>query len=50
MHIWKNKIVDNFLKDISLKVNIIVQLECELTYYDIAIQFVNCYAIGTSPR
>ena len=34
---------------ISLKVNIIVGLEFELTYYDISVQHVNRYAIVTHP-
>ena len=36
-------------RGISPKVNIIAQLEFELTYYDIVVQHVNHYATETLP-
>ena len=40
--------VHNFPWLISLKVNIIAQLEFELTHYDVAVQYVRHYAMGDS--
>ena len=39
-----------FLKGISLKVNIIVQLEFELTYHNVTIQYVTHKATETNPQ
>ena len=39
--------VHTFPKDTSLKVNIIAQLEFELTYYNITVQHISNYAMGT---
>ncbi len=36
------------LKGINLKMNIIAQLDFELTYYNVAIQHIINYATGTS--
>ena len=36
-------------KGISPKVNLIVWVEFELTYYDVVVQYVNHNAIGTLP-
>ena len=36
-----------FFKSIRLKVNMLVQLEFQLAYYDVAVQHVNRYAMGT---
>ena len=46
---WRNKRIHTFPKGISLKVNVIVRLEFELAYYDIAIQHVNHDTIKASP-
>ena len=40
----------NFPKDISPKVNVIAQLEFELTYYNVTVQHFSHYAIGTPPK
>ena len=48
-HSWEDKGVHIFLKSINLKVNIIAQLEFELTYYDIVVQHVNHYTMETFP-
>ena len=37
IHSWRNKRVHAFPKGISLKVNVVVQQELELTYYDVII-------------
>ena len=42
-----NCVFHTFPKGICLKVNIIAQLEIELTYYDVAVQLVIHYAMGT---
>ena len=33
----------------SLKINVIVQLEFELAYYDVTVQYISHYTIETSP-
>ena len=38
-----------FPKDIRLKVNVIAQLEFELTYYEVILQHVNHDTTGTPP-
>ena len=43
---WEDWRVYIFSKDISPKVNIIVQLEFELAYFDIAVQLFSYYASG----
>ena len=43
-----NKKVYSFLKDVSPKVNIVAWLEFELAYYNVSLQHVNHYAMGTS--
>ena len=40
----KDKEVHGFAKGISTKVNVTVQLEFEIAYYDVAFQEVNHYA------
>ena len=45
-HIWEDGGVHTFPKGISPKVNVIVQLEFELAYYDVAVQHVSHYAMG----
>ena len=35
-----------FLKDFSLKVNVIARLEIELSYFDLSVQHVNHYTPG----
>ena len=44
-----DKEVHNFTEEISPKGNVIAQREFELAYYDVADQYVNHYATGTSP-
>ena len=44
-----DKGVHTFPKSISLKVNVIVRLEFELAYYNVADQHVNHYTKSTSP-
>ena len=46
-HSCRDKEVHAFPKGISLKVNVIVQLEFEFVYYDLVIQHFNHYAGGT---
>ena len=41
--------IHTFLKGIIPKVNIIAQLEFELAYYDVTVQYVSYYASGTIP-
>ena len=48
-HNWRDKHVHTFPKGIRLKVNVIVQLEFELTYCDVAVQHVSHYTIGIPP-
>ena len=43
-----NKGIHTFPMGIRRKVNVIVPLEFELTYYNVAIQYVNHLATGTS--
>ena len=45
-HSWGDNRVYTFPKSISLKVNTIVQLEFELTYYNVTIQLISYYALG----
>ena len=47
MNNWRDNSVHAFLKSITLKMNVIVQLEFELTYYDVTIQHISDYATGT---
>ena len=49
-HSWEDKGVHTFPKGICLKVNIIVRLEYELTYYDSAVHRFNHYTTRTSPN
>ena len=44
-----DKCAITFPKGISPKINVIVLLEFELTYYDIAVQHITHYAMGTLP-
>ena len=44
---WGDKEAHTFLKDISLKVNVITQLGLKLVYYDVAVQHINYYTIET---
>ena len=44
---WKDKEVNNFAKGINPKVNVIVRLEFELAYYDVTVQHISQYAMGT---
>ena len=46
-HNWKNKGFYTFLKGISPKANVIMQLELKFAYYDITIQHMSYYAIET---
>ena len=46
----ENKGVHTFLKGISLKANVIVQLQFELTHYNIEVQYLIHHAIGTFPE
>ena len=39
--------VHTFPKGISPKVNVLAQLEFELTYYDVAVQHISHYAMST---
>ena len=60
LYLWKNNIVNiypipsgykevlTFSKNISLKVNIIAQLEFDLPDYDLAVQHVSYYDMETS--
>ena len=47
--IGENKGAHTFPKDIILKVNVIVWLEFEFAYYNVAVQHVNYYATETPP-
>ena len=38
--------VQDFLKDISLKVDVVSWLEFELTYFDVAVQHINYNTTG----
>ena len=40
--------VHNFILGISLKVNVILQLEFELSYFEITVKHFSHYARGTS--
>ena len=44
-----NKGVHTFFKGICVKVNVIVQLESELAYYNVAVQHISHNAMGTLP-
>ena len=44
---WWDKRIHAFPKGICQKVNVIALLEFELTYYNVAAQHVNNYAMGT---
>ena len=44
---WGDKGLNTFLKVINPKVNIIVQLEFELAYYDVTVQHINYYTMWT---
>ena len=52
---WRRRITEDLpdaskmydWKDISLKVNVIVQLEFELIHYNIAVQYMSHYGMGT---
>ena len=44
-----DKEVHTFLRSISPKVNVIVQQEFELSYYDVAVRHVNHGVTGTPP-
>ena len=46
-HSWENKGVHTFPKGICPKVNVIVQLEYELAYYDSAVHHFNHYTTKT---
>ena len=46
-HRWKDIGVHTFPWGISPKVNVIAQLEFELTHYDIAVRCVSHYTIKT---
>ena len=48
--ILRDKEVDAFSKGINPKVNIIAWQEFELIYYDVAVQHINHYTMGTSSR
>ena len=37
------------IKTISPKVNVIVQLKFDLIYYEVAVEHINQYTIGTLP-
>ena len=41
--------VHTFPKGIKMKVNVIMRLELELAYYDVAVQHVNHYTKETTP-
>ena len=47
-HWWGDKGVYNFLKNISLKVKVIVRLEFGFDYYDVIVQQVSYYATDFS--
>ena len=49
-HSWRDKGVHTFFKGISLKVNAQLWLEFKLTYYDVTVQCVSHYAMGTTPE
>ena len=44
------KEVHTFPKIIILKVNVIAQLECEPTYFEVAVKHVSHYTMGTPSR
>ena len=46
----KNKGVYTHCKSISLKVNAITWLEIELAYYDVTLQYVCLFTLGTPPQ
>ena len=46
-HSWEDKKIHTFLKSICSKVNVLVQLEFELIYYDSAVQHFNHYTTRT---
>ena len=48
-HSWEVKVVHTFAKGICPKVNVIAQLEYELTYYDSAVHRFNPYTTRTPP-
>ena len=48
-HTWEDKGVHTFPKGICPKVNVIAQLEYELTYYDFAVHRFNHYTSRTPP-
>ena len=50
IHSWENKGVHTFPKGICLKVNVIVQLEYKLAYYDSTVHRFNHYTTRTSPK
>ena len=47
-HSWGDKRVHTFPKDISLKMNIITQLDLELSHYDVAVQYIDHYDLRTA--
>ena len=47
--IWDNTVVHTFPHGISLKVNVIAQLEFEQAYFEAAIHYISHYATGISP-
>ena len=49
-HNWENKGIHTFPKGISLKMNVIVQLEFELAYYDSAVHRFNSYTPRTTSQ
>ena len=48
-HTWVDKEIHTFPKGICLKVNVIAQLEFELTYYDSGVNRFNHYTTEISP-
>ena len=47
-HSWRGGVIHTFPKSISLKVNLILWLGFELIHYDVIVQYVSNYAVGTA--
>ena len=45
----KNEEVHTFLNDIRPKVNVLARLEFDHAYFDVAVQHISHYAMGTLP-
>ena len=48
-YLQEDKVSHTFPKCINSKVNIVVQLEFELAYYNVAVQYVSLYTMWNPP-